>query len=58
MIKDKLPFADQPIITDATYDTFLKGHYLYSSVIYMNKLDKHIVLFQATFKNNSTQLFQ
>lgn len=53
MIKDKLPFADQPIIADATYNTFLKGRYLYSSVIYMNKSDKHVFFFFFFFKRLS-----
>ncbi|KAL7313744.1 hypothetical protein PS15m_007446 [Mucor circinelloides] len=33
MVKGELPFANQPIITDATYKAVPKGYYLCSSVI-------------------------
>jgi len=49
MAKGELPFANQPIMTDVTYKAVPKGYYLCSSVVYMKKLDKHIVFFQAIF---------
>ncbi|CAO0800210.1 unnamed protein product [Mucor circinelloides] len=58
MFKGGLAFADQPIITDITYKAFLKEHYLCSNVIYMKKLDKHVVFFEAIIKSNNIQLFR
>ncbi|CEG64718.1 hypothetical protein RMATCC62417_01644 [Rhizopus microsporus] len=47
MKKFELPFSSQPIVTDITYKAVKDNYYLYSSVIYVSHLKKHLVIFQA-----------
>lgn len=55
--KYNLPFSKHPIITDVTYKAVTKGYYLCSSVLYIDELDKHVVIYQSIINGLSTKVF-
>lgn len=52
-----LPFDKHPLITDVTYKALPGGFYFCFSVIFIEELDKHVVIFQAIFKKVTADVF-
>ncbi|KAI7846581.1 hypothetical protein BDC45DRAFT_542756 [Circinella umbellata] len=54
----KVDFKKHPMLTDVTYDCFMKGYYLCTTNIYFEEIDKFGVIFQGVLDGLSTIHFK
>jgi hypothetical protein len=45
VLYQQLPFDQYPVITDVTYKAFKDNYYVYTSMMYVPHLTKHVVIF-------------
>lgn len=47
VVKDNLDFTKHPALTDVTYNCFTNGYYLCTTTMYLEEMDRYVVIFQA-----------